>query len=280
MSYLKNNIDCSLVRDLLPLSLEGLAGEESQRFLQMHLQDCKRCQSFLEECMRDNDEKKELERKKENAVLRTLKKWRYEMLGLMIGIFLVLALIVLVIGFTFFPGEETQEVYSVKEHYEQVSDYGKQEYRGISKLALFPESDGISGDLEVFYYDCKGNGLYQSYQIYLECTYEEQAYVAEKERLLNIEDKETGRKAVYSEEENKLPCVYAMLYDEGYEYALLSDEECKIRYIYLQGIDRRELNFEPKYLPMDYGQGGYYFETERDAYRIYQTDEERMKEYE
>ena len=277
---MKKNMDCSLVKDLLALSMEGLTGEESERFLQMHLKECKKCQSFFKELVIENEEQKELECKKESAVLRSLKKWHYELLGLIIGIFTVLAFIVLVMGYAFFGNRDVEEVYSVKEHYEQVTDYGKQEYRGISELALFPESDEISGNLDVFYYDCKGNELYQSYQIYLECTYEEQAYVAEKERLLNIEDKKTGRKVVYSEEENKLPCVYAMLYDEGYEYALLSDEECKIRYIYLQGVDRREINFLQKYLPIDYGQGGYYFETEREAYRIYQTDEERMKEYE
>lgn len=68
-----------------------------------------------------------------------------------------------------------------------------------------------------------------------------------------------------------------MLYDEGYEYALLSEEEYKIIYIYLQGIDRRELVFEEKYLPKDYGQKGYFMETEREPFRIYMTDEERMR---
>ncbi len=266
---MKNHLDCSLVRDLLPLSLEGLTGEESEHFLQMHLQECKKCQRFREELLSENEENKIREQKKENRVLRTLKRWRYEMLGLLIGIFSVLAVIVLVICIVFLKGNNVEEVYSVKEHYEEVSDYGKQNYSGISKLALFPEYTGVSGKVEDFYYDCKGSRLYQSYQIYLECSYEKQGYLEEKERLLNITDKDTGRQAVYSEEENRLPCVYAMLYDEGYEYALLSDEECKIRYIYLQGIDRRELHFDAKYLPNDYGQAGYDFETEREAYRIY-----------
>jgi hypothetical protein len=103
----------------------------------------------------------------------------------------------------------------------------------------------------------------------LECSFDREAYQAEKERLVNVFDTDTGHQVMYSEEENYLPCVYAMLYDEGYEYALFSDEECKIRYIYLQGIDRRELGFEAKYLPKDYGQSGYDFETEREPYRIY-----------
>lgn len=266
---MKNHLECSVARDLLPLSLEGLTGEESEHFLQMHLQECKKCRNFREELLIENEEKAASEQIEENKVLRTLKRWRYEMLGLVIGIFSVFTLIVLVIGIALFRGNNTQEDYSVKEHYEEASDYGKQDYRGISKLALFPEDIGVSGKVEDFYYDCKGGQLYQNYQIYLECSYEKHAYLAEKERLLNITDKATGCQVVYSEEENQLPCVYAMLYDEGYEYALFSDEECKIRYIYLQGIDRRELHFDVQYLPKDYGQAGDYFETERDAYRIY-----------
>ena len=51
----------------------------------------------------------------------------------------------------------------------------------------------------------------------------------------------------------------------------------KCIYIYLQGIDRRELVFEEKYLPKDYGQMGHFMETEREPFRIYMTDEERMR---
>ena len=98
-----------------------------------------------------------------------------------------------------------------------------------------------------------------------------------KKRLLQTTDKNTERKVEYSEEETSLPCVYAMLYDEGYEYALFSEEEGKIIYIYLQGIDRRELVFDEKYLPKDYGQKGHFMETEREPFRIYMTDEERMR---
>ena len=87
--------------------------------------------------------------------------------------------------------------------------------------------------------------------------------------VLNITDKNTGRKVGYSEMETALPFIYAMLYDEGYEYALLSDQECMIIYIYLQGMDRRELAFREEYLPKDYGQRGDFFETEREAFCIY-----------
>ena len=66
-----------------------------------------------------------------------------------------------------------------------------------------------------------------------------------------------------------------MLYDEGYEYALLSDADCTIHYIYLQGADRRELHFPTAYLPKNYGQFGYSFETECDPYRIYPYDWEK-----
>lgn len=134
----------------------------------------------------------------------------------------------------------------------------------------------MSGQVEKFYYDCKGSKIYQTYQIYLECSYTATEFLQEKERLLSVTDEKTGRSVQYSEEENDLPCVYAMLYDEGFEYALLSEAEYKVIYIYLQGTDIRQLYFNRKYLPKDYGQAGYAFETEREAFRIYPTDQEEF----
>lgn len=273
---MKANTDCNIVADLMALSLDGLTSEESEQLIQEHIQTCKKCQRYKENLVLERQEKEKNEQENDKKIFRALKRWRYELIGLVLGIFFVVAFIVIIL-FQPFSGNKDEEVYPVKEHYEQAIDYGKQDYKGIAGLALFPDDEDVIGQIAEFYYDCKGNKLYQEYQIYLECIYEKESYKVEKQRLLQITDKNTERKVGYSEEEASIPCVYAMLYDEGYEYALLSEEEGKIIYIYLQGIDRRELVFEEKYLPKDYGQKGHYMETEREPFRIYMTDEERMR---
>lgn len=72
------------------------------------------------------------------------------------------------------------------------------------------------------------------------CVFEE-----EKNRLLNIKDRETGKTAVYTEEDFFDPGVYAMNNHEGcYEYVLFFEKELKMVYVYLQGcVDRRDLFF-------------------------------------
>ena len=72
-----------------------------------------------------------------------------------------------------------------------------------------------------------------------------------KKRLLQTTDKNTERKVEYSEEETSLPCVYAMLYDEGYEYALLTGEN-QITYISTSFIDKENVKFSEDYLPYDF----------------------------
>lgn len=266
--------DCSVVRDLIPLALDNLLSEDSQRLVHAHLETCKKCREYKEDVKEERYEIRQMEASRDGRLKRALKRRRYETVGVIGGI--VVMVLALVLGIFRPFSEKEEEVYPVKEHYENPSDYGKQDYKGIASLALFPEADAVSGQIENFYYDCKGSKMYQAYQIYLECNYTATEFLQEKERLLSVTDEKTGRSVQYSEEENDLPCVYAMLYDEGFEYALLSEAEYKVIYIYLQGTDIRQLYFDRKYLPKDYGQAGYPFETEREAFRIYPTDQEEF----
>lgn len=268
------NTNCSVVQDLIPLKLDGLLSEDSENLLREHMETCKKCRIYMEEVCEEREQQALETASEEGRLMRALKRRRYEMTGMFLGI-LTLVLVIYMGLFQPFSGLGSDgEVYEVKEHYEDPGDYGKQEYRGVAGLALFPDAERMSGDVADFYYDCKGSKMYQEYQIYLECSYEPADFLKEKERLLGVTDEKTGKGAQYSEEETFLPCVYAMLYDTGFEYALLSEEEHKVIYIYLQGTDIRNLYFDRRYLPKDYGQAGYAFETEREAFRIYPSDEE------
>ena len=265
---MKRNTDCNIVADLMPLSLDCLTSAESEQLIQDHIRTCKKCQRYRENLLLERQERERYEQENDRKIRRALKRWRYELTGLLLGVLFVMSVVVILL-LILFTGVGRDGSYSVQEHYELPENYGKQDYKGIAGLTLFPDSEKMTGKIKEFYYDCEGQKLYQEYQIYLECTYEKDAYEEEKQRLLNIRDKNTGRKVGYSEMETALPCIYAMLYDEGYEYALLSDQECMIIYIYLQGMDRRELAFREEYLPKDYGQRGDFFETEREAFCIY-----------
>lgn len=265
--------DCSVVRDLLPLLSEGLVSEESRELVRGHMDTCKKCRIYMECLEEEQKEATDMRLSNDNRLKRALKRRRYEMLGMLGGMIFLLAIISIGLFQPFTGLLAEKDPYPVREHYESEEDYGKQNYQGIAGLSLFPTSDAVRGQVKDFYYDCQGNKLYQEYQIYLECIYDEESYEAEKKRLLAVTDDKTGRYVIYSEEEMKFPCVYAMLYDEGYEYALFAPEN-KIIYIYLQGTDVRNLYFDRGYLPKDYGQAGYAFETEREAFRIYQTEQE------
>lgn len=267
--------DCSIVRDLLPLLSDDLVSEESLELVLEHLDTCNKCRTYMEWLKEEQKEAADMQLSKDNRLKRALKRRRYEMIGMLGG--MVFLLVIIFIGlFQPFSGLlGKKDPYPVREHYEAAKDYGKQNYQGIAELSLFPAADALDGRADDFYYDCKGSELYQEYQIYLECSYDKEAYEAEKERLLAVTDDKTGRSVVYSEEEMKFPCVYAMLYDEGFEYALFAPGN-KIIYIYLQGTDIRNLYFDRAYLPKDYGQAGYAFETEREAFRIYQTESEEF----
>ncbi len=269
---MKDNNICSLVRDLLPLSHDALTGSDSEQLIQAHLQTCAACRDYDASLREQSTKNQCLEDRQGQKLKRLLLRYRYETIGFVSGILIVIVVLLLCIGGLFVRSRLTEDDAPVREHFTQTTDYGSQNYTGISELALFPNSDDLLGQPEDFYYDCKGNSLYQEYQIYLKMTYTPEQYAAQKDRLCAICNDETGIPVVFTEEEFDLPAVYAMLYDEGYEYALFSDADATIEYIYLQGIDRRNLYFDESKLPKDYGQYGLPFESEREVFRIYPTE--------
>jgi predicted anti-sigma-YlaC factor YlaD len=45
---MENKFECDLTRDLLPIYLDGATSEESNRFLQEHLENCEECRTICE----------------------------------------------------------------------------------------------------------------------------------------------------------------------------------------------------------------------------------------
>lgn len=126
-----------------------------------------------------------------------------------------------------------------------------------SGLFIFPES---IEDLEQvqYRYACKEGLLDNSYVIYLKATYSDAAYLAEKERLTNIQctielPDETVTNAIeYTETLFNFP-AYVAVYntDMSFEYALADDENNCIIYVFLKLFEGADYLAE-EYLPLEF----------------------------
>ena len=126
-----------------------------------------------------------------------------------------------------------------------------------SGLFIFPES---IEDLEQvqYRYACKKGLLDNSYLIYLKATYSDAAYIAEKERLTNIQctiklPNEAVTNAIeYTETLFNFP-AYVAVYNTNmsFEYALSDDENRCIIYVFLKLYEGADFLPE-EYLPLEF----------------------------
>lgn len=69
--------DCNIILDLLPLSIENMVSEETQKVIDRHLLDCESCRQAYEYMTRELDTTVEKRKKKK----RTRSKYRYKKLA-------------------------------------------------------------------------------------------------------------------------------------------------------------------------------------------------------
>ena len=267
---MKKKQKCKIVEDLFGLYSEGLTSENTKNMIEEHLKECEQCQEKYERHLLQLEENELDEKRTREKFKRKLLRYRYQLLGMVIGIVaMVVGVVLCVLGVSF----GARIINKANDSFtEKVEDYGEFEnYTGVSKLYLFPlkkDMDIHNMELEKYVYECSGGSWYPNCQIYLECKYTKESYLEETERLKNIENLDTEKKVRENGAEFSYPGVYAML-NEEYEYVLFIEEEQKIIYVYLQGsVDRRDLKFPEKYLPLEYGQTGFNYE-DRETYSIY-----------
>ena len=114
---MRGNTDCNIVVDLMPLSLDCLTSEESEQLIQEHLRTCKKCQRYRENLVLERQERERNEQENDRKIFHALKRWRYELTGLLLGVLFVMAFVVMLV-FIRFTEAGSDEGYSVKEHYE------------------------------------------------------------------------------------------------------------------------------------------------------------------
>lgn len=213
------------------------------------------------------------------AVKKKIKKRNtiFASIGIVVGIIFVIIVIrvMLVVGVISFA---VQDGWKHSYITTDINEYGVfEEFDGYSKLDIFPKqlSDNIAVYKYSYYY--ADTFLDSTAQIYLECSYEEDDYLREIERLEEIQEEYEGRiqSIVYDIDSFLYPAYVTIDADDHcYEYALLIGER-KIAYVFLQFIKEEDIVFPAEYLPKEYEQKGagysiYLFEYQNgDRHSVY-----------
>ena len=50
-----SDISCSLIKDLMPIYIEGLTSTDTNEYIKKHLSECNECKSFLEDIQLEPD---------------------------------------------------------------------------------------------------------------------------------------------------------------------------------------------------------------------------------
>lgn len=92
---------CEIIRDLLPLYIDGLTSKESNQEIEKHLKNCEECQKYYQEMTGDIDNfsvitNEEIE--DVNLIKKIKKKNRKKALGIFVGAF-VLSAVLMGVGF-------------------------------------------------------------------------------------------------------------------------------------------------------------------------------------
>lgn len=265
MNQEKKSISCDLVKDLLPIYVDGLCSEESRNIINNHLDMCQECKDYHEK-MKGTEIVETLQAVNGTVLEHHRKKERKKLLcivGIVIGACLTVFVFYTVL-FYIIGGLDScisEEYMTIKE-----SEYGAWsghiDYESESMesgLYLFPQNLASTEDVDYLYYCAKNNLSISSYLVYTAATYSQEDYVKEVERIkntqctvrLNGEGDCVTNSVMYSEELFAYPAYVAVYASNlSYEYALLDEENNTIIYVYLQMKDGYEI-LPAEHLPLE-----------------------------
>ncbi len=255
-----SKLSCSIVRELLPLYVDGVLEQEVKEELEQHFKECEECTLLLENMQKEQD----IIITKDKKSVNYLKKHRRRMLKVIGIVFLSFLLIVgaiaiflheLIIGDTI--------TYKNIEDYEGVSVYGS---------AVFPDKDTecISGE---YYYEKNDLIFSPKFQIYLKMEYTKEQYEKEIERLENWELRYYERPfKLYIDDENYMNRAYVATANWGdcFQYAITIDNLNTVVYVYLRNMNLDELHMDDVFLP------SYFEEDNSDVYQDAEVSEKHM----
>ena len=89
---MENKENCKIVKDLLPSYIDGLTSEETQKYIETHLEECNECKETLENMKKDFEkEKKDITNKSIKYAKKINKKIKCLLLIILIFILLIFA---------------------------------------------------------------------------------------------------------------------------------------------------------------------------------------------
>lgn len=86
---------CKIVQDLLPSYIEKLTDEETNKFIEKHLNSCDRCKSIYNELLKSTDEEEKTKAKKE---IKYMKKYKNKMSVLKTILIVIFILVIIYVG--------------------------------------------------------------------------------------------------------------------------------------------------------------------------------------
>ncbi len=166
---------------------------------------------------------------------------------IIIPILLVIIAIVIFAYFVLF-GSGTYTTNNI-ENYPDFTSHGE---NGIkSDLLIFPKKLQKNTSNIKYYYSFSDTFLDTTYQIYLDCKYNDDEFKSEIKRLKLI--KYDDGNIVFDKKNFNYDAYVARLgYDCTSEYALIDKANDRIVYIYLQFAKRIDIRFDSKFLPNGY----------------------------
>ena len=127
-------------------------------------------------------------------------------------------------------------------------------FKGYSNLEIFPSNPGEISEVTEYYYRCADTLMDPTCKIYMVSSFsDDEMFEKECLRLSNIMVENAGQinEIQYSETLFNYPAYIAMYdWSSCYEYALVSKDEKKIVYVFLQGDSQK---VDEKYMPIHGG---------------------------
>ena len=261
-------IDCSIIKDILPLYVEEMVSEKSKELIEEHLVGCESCQQVYKE-MKEPVFQAQLKTNPAESFQKYAKKtkrhmeWKGALIAAAVVLGLVFARLFMIgglVGFLALDSAEAEVEINLDVNYynQYIGAEAKKEYRnkwGMDE-SIFPEkiTSGMTvEDYKMVYY----NPWDAQYLSYLVVEYDDESYASELKRLENYSS--TEYKGYYGaggfDEKYELLAMNADSY-HGFVYAL-SGGKNKIIYVeiifcnYFLDIDYKEY-IKEDYLPVGF----------------------------
>lgn len=264
-----SRITCDVAKDIMPLCIDGICSENSKQLVEDHINECTSCKklwdSYCNSSITDEIKENNGEVFKDLA-LKVKKKNRKKTILIVSGAVCVSIIMMIVFGLTILG------IFSLgREDYMTIdrSNYGIHEghidgeKEGLwSGLYVFPEKISTNARDVEFLYSCGGGGFNLDYQQFLKCTYSDEEYRREIDRLKNIKcemNTKNGKlvnHVEYTSTKFNYP-AYITVYGSNstYEYAICNEDTKTIVYVYLQIISNKKVAFSKEYLPIEFQSG-------------------------